>query len=349
MKKYIIISLAALCAMCACTKVEPNEVNDAITFQAAPYSAATKATTGEGTPLFLATGNDDFGVYAYYNVEKGFASIDNAYMNGVQVSHAGATTADDWAPATDYYWPKTGYLTFVGWAPYAQTATYDQTNGIQWTNWTITTTRNTTAALGTGNQIDLLYTEVDSDTQDLQSNPATSKYGHKGVPMLFHHALAKLNFTVEYDMSALTDAQKPMFNVEITDITLEALGNKASFANKVWGTPAASADLKLAEASENLTSESPIQDDYVVDYFIIPQTPVKLVVNYKINDVACQAVELDLKTTAISDWLENHVYTYNLKISPVGEKITFDPSVAAWADAATDDIQVNNGTPTTTK
>lgn len=349
MKKYIIISLAALCAMCACTKVEPNEVNEAISFSAAPYSAATKAA-GTGSDAFEVTGNTSFGVFAYYNVEKGFAATTNAYINGVEVLHnPGKTgeTADDWAPAQDYYWPKTGYLTFVGWAPFAQTATYDKTNGIQWANWTIITAPNATAALGTGNQTDLMYTVVDTDTQDLQSATG-AKYGHTGVPMLFHHALAKLNFTVEYDMTGLNDDQKKMFKVQVTDITLKTLGNKASFSNKVWGTPAASADQKLAGTSDELSSTSATQDDYVEDYFIIPQTPVQLEVNYKINGVACDKVTLDLKTTNITDWVENYVYTYNLKISPITDvKITFDPSVAAWADPITEDIDVENVTPST--
>ena len=334
MKKYFFLAAAALVAMCACTKTivnEAPEVDQEITFRAATYSPATKATT-DGSNAFLQTGNTSFGVYAYYNTVdwNSESAVLNVYMNNVEISHGGTDDNDDWAPAAKYYWPKTGKLTFVGWAPYANTPTYSKADGYTWTNYAVT------PAPGDANKVDLMYADVAAD-----KTANESIYGHTGVPMLFRHALAKLNFQLEYDMTGLTDDQKGFFEVQVTDITLKTLGNTATYTQEAWDTPSASADQELASTSNKLTSTSATQTDYVENYFIIPQTPVKLVVNYKINDIACNAVTLDLKTDSITAWAKNAVYTYNLKISPISDTpITFDPAVFEWVVKDPENINV---------
>lgn len=342
MKKYFILAATALAALCACTKVHVNEapeVDQPISFQVAPYSAATKAS-GSGSNAFLATGNTSFGVFSYFNTVSWTdqtattpASTDQPYFDaaGEEVTHGNTNDADDWATATTHYWPKVGFLTFVGWAPYSKTPTFTKSAGITWTNYAVV------PAPGATNKVDLLYSDVAFDKTKNEN-----LYGHTGVPMLFHHALAKLNFKLKYDMTNLTAAQKALFKIQITSITLKQLGNTATYTDAAWGTPSVKADQQLASTSNLLTSTSATQDDYVENYYVIPQTPATLTVNFTINGVACSQDLILSDSTAIPTWSKGNVYTYTLVISPIeDEVITFDPSADAWPNALEDEIDLS--------
>jgi len=342
MKKYFIFAVAALVAMCACTKNElASEIaNQEISFQVANYAEGTKAG---GAKL---CGNENFKVNAYYKTTNDWeGTAENLYFSDV-VKHQ---TDGAWKTDASYYWPKTGYLSFVAWSPASITnaskVEYTTAGGVVITGYAIPTTP------GDDNKLDIL-TSTETGSRNLQYATSYTKpsagtnpdyaYAHSGVPMLFKHILAKLNFNLEYDMTGLTDAQKLLFKVQVTKITLMALGKTATYTSGAWGTPSATSEtLQLATTSNELTSTSATQTGYVTNYFIIPQAPVSLKVNYTINGIACENT-IALSTSTLTAWEKNKVYTYNLKISPVDQTkpITFDPAVAAWESVNAGSIDV---------
>ena len=361
MKKYLILAAATLAAMCACTKNEVFTPDQEISFQVANYSPATKA--GDAT----LDGNADFGVFAYYNTENWADVTGNktasVYMNNVQVLHGNDDTVKDWAPVKTYYWPKTGKLSFVGYAPYIATSTtsgalqasYTVADGVKFNNFAITTTP------GDGNKdYNLLYSGLVTD----QSGNTTGEV-HTGVPIIFNHALAKLNFNLKFDASKLTDANKDEFTIVVNKIEIK-VNNAGNFtqipaqnANNWAITSTSKTTVSYAQTSSTLAatestdkSKVVMQKDYLADYFVIPDEPCDVTVYYKVNGLPAA---LDLVATGtlkgaknatdntyeIPYWNMNTIYTYTILISPVGdEPILFDPSVAAWNTVGPTDVPV---------
>ena len=141
MKKYFIIAVAAIAAMAACSKVDSTNEGpqQKIAFQVASYvPMATKAETttsfpGSGGSLWneWATGTPSFYAIGYFTpaiVETGIEANQDFMVgtgNGVQINPyngavgtAATSSANTtlWAPALDYYWPKTGIVNFFSWA-----------------------------------------------------------------------------------------------------------------------------------------------------------------------------------------------------------------------------------------
>ncbi len=216
MKKYFIIAVAAVAAMAACSKVDANLDNapgQKVTFQAANYSAATKA--GEVSVL---NDFDAFKCKAYLHAEGidlnadgtvNGTSFQNFFgTNGETISVDDPSNPTEWAPSHTYYWPKgtKSFVNFIGWFgtdgtnDIAPTITYaydtDKYKATMVWNFTSTAGENGT---------NLLYADMAWRFKQ-NNNPAT--YGvsgaSEGVPMLFHHALAQINVKVYADGTDLT-------------------------------------------------------------------------------------------------------------------------------------------------
>ena len=216
MKKYIIIAAAAIAAM-ACSKVEPVDAPaQKVTFQAANYTAQTKA--GEVSVLSDFTA---FKCKAYLHAQ-GIDLDANGNVNGTSfqnffgtdgetISVDDAANPTEWAPSHVYYWPKgaQSFVNFIGWYgkdgsgdPSDPTITYEYDGTAS--KYKATLVWNYTSVAG-NSASNLLYADM---AWRFKANNDPATYGvsgaSEGVPMLFHHALAQINVKVYADGTNLT-------------------------------------------------------------------------------------------------------------------------------------------------
>lgn len=336
MKAIYSIPILSLLLLTACSKtvsevdMEPEEV----VFRVADYATVTKAD-----PVSL-DGNTAFGVFAYHHYPAWSALSDlSVFMGNVSVSHR--TSPDAWAPALIYYWPKTGMLSFAGYAPYmASGVSYSKTDGICFTDYVQTPTP------GSGNQVSLLYSDEAASKDLTYDNGHGHQYGHDGVPMLFHHALSKLNFKIRYSEDGLNDAQKAFFQgTKIKSLKLYNINYKGSFKSTgaSW-TLAQGADALVVSSADpavllSLTTSAVTEAEDVLvasDYFVLPQPIIgdaNLEIEYYIlpDETNPIRAQLSLRTDQVTSWIIGTDYTYTLLIKPTLDKpILFAPKYKNW-------------------
>lgn len=366
MKKYFIIAASALVAMCACTKNEVNTIDapdQEISFQVANYLSQTKADA-------VAFTGDSFGVYAFYDSDATNATEQGqTFMANEKVvpSHPG------WqVEGQTYYWPKSGNIDFFAYAPYA-------TSGA-WVTYTNSNHKLAGSFTSTTGEEDYLYSSMamnyTNNDPKYKVSP-TDQDGVKvsdGVPILFHHALAKL--TVKFAAAQLDDKE----GEADTDYTRwEITVNTAEFksvvktgtlsmtlttftagvqdwplpTDKIW-TPSDAADkvaLNAANAQE-LTLTATTQDGKLDEYTVLPQALAGMIfhINYTIKAYKNESTtpystetideELPVAGTdgifkaAGNNWEMNKKYTYTVTIAPSTSIMYFDPAVAPWDDAS---------------
>lgn len=184
MKNQIILMAAAALAFASCSKDEMTEVNpgNAISFQ----SAVTRSTD-------ITTSNlSDIYVTALHTTEQNANPLTNgkSYFHKVQF-HKQESGSTAWTSTPQYYWPSSGYLTFVAWAP---AAINDLIADI--TNQTATLPENITFAPASevANQIDF----IGAISTPVQA-PSSS-----AVNLTFHHELSKIVIKAKNTNSAYT-------------------------------------------------------------------------------------------------------------------------------------------------
>ena len=217
MKKYLILTAAALVAFAACTKVETDETvaaSQKISFQVAKYMAQTKADPVKGTETSLLSETDANGSISTFKTNAWYHSpVDGTqyYMKNVDIKW-NVSTANQWAPDNDYYWPKTGTINFYSYAGTPAPTTYNTEGSLVYTDKVIAYNDNVLVA-------DAAYRYNQNKTVYQIDNTTTGE----GVPTLFRHYLAKLAFNAAL---RTTDAKKSAtnhFKVEILDATVKFL------------------------------------------------------------------------------------------------------------------------------
>ncbi len=213
MKKYFIIAAAAVVAMAACSKVEddfnPTSPNNKIGFEVANYTSQvmTKAAaiTSESIYSFHTVANQ----FPTVGDPVEFMDVDVLPWNGttqVTAANIDSNNITSWAPAEDYYWPKTGWINFYSYAgthnpTVANDASDKKTVTFTYTDAVVAATSNILVA-----DAALHYGRANSATETHQvDNSEGSAHVTKGVPTLFRHQLAKLIVDVE---ARTTDEKK---------------------------------------------------------------------------------------------------------------------------------------------
>ncbi|MBO4670469.1 MAG: fimbrillin family protein [Bacteroidales bacterium] len=209
MKKYLFIAVAALAASAACTQVNVETPGSLIQFQAANYVPQTKAIAADPTftafpckAYMHAEGinlNDSYQPTQALGFQNFFGNEASGYTETITY-HAG--TPVTWTPSHDYYWPKSthSYINFVGW--YGKDSAGAASNPTVTYAWDSTASKYkatlswafTQGALGNVAS-DYLYADMAwrfNENVDPATYTSVSRVD-KGVPMLFHHALAKIN------------------------------------------------------------------------------------------------------------------------------------------------------------
>ena len=338
MKKYFIIAAAALVALASCTK---NEIDTPKQNQINFSTVSGKATKTPLSGTIYKTTDPTFGVFCYALTDgKNWAanSADGqAYMDKIEISYN--DTDKIWEPASVYYWPLSGSLTFTGFSPYSEASKVAYAPATK-----ALTVTNYVAAATTAAQTDLMWANTQKDLTDNQnvytSESATSTL--KGVNMIFHHALSQVIFKVK-KAAGLDD-----YTVTVNSITFNAMSTGTLTVTNdtpVWGAATVKADYN-SEGTDVVAPKN--SADFAVvgnANMMVPQTltaenPLvendqKFVITYSLKkgtvDLGQKAVTVALKTTDVTAWEQNKKYNYNIVIDL--NKIYFNPSMVDWVDA----------------
>lgn len=230
MKRFLFFATLMSSALIGCVSDYEAEMSGedskAITFEVGKYKASSRADgddvtshSGEKTPASL-TPDVRFGTFAYK--APGAHQAHTPYMANVQIGYISSY----WAAVSDtYYWPETGHLDFISYAPYKagtsagipvighiNTSTNNDFNKMEFKNYEIVQGE------------DLMYSEkAHYQTHNYKT------YGFSGVPTLFYHALAKLNFTVAASDVQTTEGDKTIdWQVKVKSIKLGDIYSKGS-------------------------------------------------------------------------------------------------------------------------
>ena len=369
MKKYIILAVAALAAMAACTKVEvAQEAQKEISFEVA--NRLTKATGS-------VYNNGAFGTYSWFTAGSTAATSSQGvpFMVNETVDKVGGV----WKTSVNtFYWPKTGSIEFISYSPFAGT------NGTAGTVPAITKTSITYTGVTAGNT-DLMYADKATCSSNVNAvtDSDTSDSGYSGVPTVFRHALAKLSFRIKANFLTYTDATTnttTTWEVKVTHAKISGFKTTGDCAlalnadKKSWDKPVttvgttdynvwtnlsgASSEQELVDATTypfGVTLTTTPQDLNPATGFVMPQVltagaqQLKLTVHIKTTLSNGNVIEEDFEPTidikdisTLKAWQmnENIVYTINIKPTasadpsnpdnPNDVVITFDPAVADW-------------------
>ncbi len=216
MKKFFLLAAAALVALTACTKMEV--ANDAparkISFNVGTFKAQTKADPS--TMHALQGETTSFSSKAWLHA-NGAATGTDFFGAGETISYD--SSVPEWAPANEYFWPKAAesYINFVSWfATNSKNPTTVTETSLQW---------GTTSAPVTIAKDDNILFADEAWKFSSNNNPATYTAVSsvaEGVPTLFHHALAKLQFNMK--LKTVTKSEKSIWDVEIQTASLK-IGN----------------------------------------------------------------------------------------------------------------------------
>lgn len=355
MNKHIFYIAAACAALASCVKneVRVNAPDKEITFQ----TVSTKA----GAEAFNT--NHKFYSYAYF-LEKDktwdhdFASAKPYIDNALIAYEPGTSTGKGfWAPAapnTYYYWPKQGSLTFFAWtdntpAPSVgtdATVSCAPNTGIKIENYLVKDNLNK----------DILVAEIAKDKKNNES--VTGRDWDNGVPTVFRHALAKVEFKVNKKIDY------PNVTFKVKKITLTKVSTRGTFTQYYsnpnqkggWNGWGLQKDLTVFTGNVEVTETAnagtyneltPSATDY---HIVLPQglkdkTDPKLTIEYEIitsyitgHPVTETVIDTkDLKDIYKSDWECNKKYVLGITLGL--NEIYWDPSVEGWETGNVTDIQ----------
>ena len=356
MKKVLLLAAAAGIVLSGCVKNEPAETfgaSDAkITFEAPAVGATTRAIPGEIDNSAAYPVDEKFNVWGWYHQGDytTFGDSGNAWTNYMtQADGKPVTVAKEdnntWAPETDYFWPKTGKLTFAAYSPADAAGTFTHTaQGLQIAGFTVP---------AVGGQYDLMYSDraynrTSSDKN--YSGSATNTYD--GVDIVFHHALSSIVFKVGTKENYSTGAD---IDFKIKSIKIKNVYGAGNFnetltdgSGSTTRTPAWTATGDANVEYVAFTGDFAVPEDGTTyteptgaaDLILLPQS-------FENNDAAVVEIAYTYETVASGEipdtatfilknstnakaWEPNKRYTYRILFGL--EKITFAPIVENWED-----------------
>ena len=274
MKKYFVFAVAALIAGMACSKVDVDNAatpDVQIGYQVATFLNQTKADS-HGHTSFVAElaelGIDSdqyFKSAAYIHAAKSDGNVENPtefFTAGTGNVETINYVSSQWKPAHPYYWPKSpkSSISFFSWYDFNDQVT-PTISGY--------TTDGAVVTLAWGDRTIALKDNVMyADAAYHYKSNANGDQNHKldgvteGVPTLFHHALAKVRFTVKQDPMKVQDGTTDNYtfwDVTLSEVSLSSgtiknngklsltetskttdatQGSWTKPANEVWAAPA---------------------------------------------------------------------------------------------------------------
>lgn len=359
MNKHLFYIAAACVALASCVKneVRVNSPDKEITFQ----TVSTKA----GGAAFDT--DKHFRSYAYFLEDGKTWDVNHAdakaYIDNALITYDPGTSTGEghWVAADTYYWPKQGSLTFFAWT---DNTVHNPTNNPAPS---VGTGATVSCAHDTGIKItdysvkdnlnkDILVAEI---AKDKKSNETATGTWKQGVPTVFRHALAKVEFKVN------KKTNYPNVEFRVKKITLTKVSTRGTFTqyqsnpnpeNWGWSGWGVQEGLTVFTGDKEVTATdnagtfnelTPSATDY---YIVLPQvlkdkTDPTITIEYEIitSYVAGKPVTETVKDTQLlkniykNDWKCNK--NYILEITLGLNEIYWDPSVEAWEDNIVTDIE----------
>lgn len=396
MKKYLFFAVVALVASAACTKVETEVPDQKITFQTANYVPSTRAgevsvlndfnefkckaflhavgvdldadgniiTTGSGKPSF----QDFFGTaetISPYNASG--AKLTNLTSESTGVSY--------WAPSHEYYWPKSAksYVNFVGWYGTGNGANNDPNVSYAYVSnkWKATLEWSFSNATIGAAGANLLYADMawrynDNPNAEYKKNGLANDY--KGVPMLFHHALAQISLKA-YASSGSTPAltagtgtvtdNVATWTIKLKNVTINGVytAGTLTLTNEDPGTATTKKTWDGGWSTSGTAGTMTVSDPFTVQKVtkataenvfnatcVLPQDLANATLTFDLEiktaytggventEIIPQTITLPAMTTG-GEWVQNTKYTYYLNINPSQKTVRFDPAlIQDWTD-----------------
>lgn len=311
MKKFLVIAVFAGVAFASCVKNEVAvlpEASQEISFEVAKYlPSSSRAEVDFPT-------SQTFGTYAFYE-NSGAPGTHTVFMDNVEIMYKVVSGNSIWASKSgQYFWPTQGHLDFVSYAPYNADAANaavpkfsDSEQTLKFEGFKVV------EAVAPALPVDLMYSN-----KAMSQTSNTFNYGFTGVPTLFHHALAKLNFMVKAVRLDNKDSIAPgeketKWVTTINSIKIEGIydtGNLTltlandhtapkvlewtnSNALNVWNTSTSTTSKEWAQNHE-LTTAAVVYGQgtstVAKDYYVMPQQLIdnqqKITINYTIVTTA---------------------------------------------------------------
>ena len=383
MKKYIVIALAAVVAFAACTKVNPDEKKtEKISFSVANYAPATKAYAS----ILNEVGDNGFMSKAFLHA-SGVEEVQDFFgENGENITFK----TNEWTPSRDYYWPKSpnSYLNFVSWYNTNEILTGSDADGyfsatedrLDWHRCVISPATTPNANIMWADKA-MYYGKNYTSAENNTAAGLTGAFGQdvsEGVPVLFHHALAKLTIKAKAKkVEAGTDGKKTSWDITLKNVkllnyhkmgdlllvasrpttqTAQIVGYRGnSVVSKVWvptGGEDYNGEVSIAYTGSALTTTATdvLAESSVLPQSLNPSTDVYVQLSFDADIVSkyngteysheVLPVTINLKTTDIPAWEMNTKYIYTIIIDPETEIIKFDPAAIAWETVTAPDITV---------
>lgn len=332
MKKFFMFAAMASVALVSCVKNEPVatiEQGEAITFDVPVVGVPTKVAELTGTDYPT---NRPFHVYAYYTEEgTDYTGTGEKYMDAVATYQSADPVC--YSPG-NYYWPKTGDLSFFAYSPSSVGAT--ETAGKITFDYTVDTDPT--------KHVDLLYSDwaIDKTSVNNATNVGANLYN--GIQLAFNHAMSVVKFNFK-GTSADVAA-----NIQITSVQLQNVLTAGTLTCDYDADPKAAWSDQDVKGNFNLLVTTPYQleetdseiDTDVYNLILLPQTlpgDAKLVVSYNIKNqvddswIPQTAAEIELNTATVdsvplASWAMNTKYTYNVVFDL--NKVYFAPAVVEY-------------------
>ena len=332
MKKVLFSAIVASLAFAGCTNDESLVPPQEIDFQVAKYLSSSRATGSAFDE------DSSFGTYS-----SGLGT--DKEMNNTQISLSGG----EWKASSPYYWPATGTVSFISYAPYATSCPFSinaATGSVSATDYE-----------NVGDK-DLMLADYATGLNGNVNNITTSGTDYTGVPTLFRHMLSNISFKIGLTEAAVNAG----YSVQITDMKLTGIHNTGSISLSATGT--LSENMKTWEwpnywtsTSGNETIDITAPSGFITDLadatldncYLLPQIftagvqkiSFSYTLKYNGENGEAKSVSKDLKditTAGHAGWGINQKILYNISIGV--ETITFDPAVEEWPSETDVDVNV---------
>lgn len=314
--------------LAACTKVQQENVPDAICFNLDLNDLRTKATLFDGGDCLTdkENGGGDFRLYAYMD---GTATpvIDSARVNHIinkgvlgwyfrDENGTPDIEADD--KIVDYYWPLGATMDFFAHMPMDLSRT-----GITLEPYSVTTGPSFSCdlpldSLGQEKIQEFIYAYTENQTVETQN-------ANNGVRMNFQHPLSCVVFRLGQS-----------YRIKINSISLTNIYNTGVFSKDTdtWvGTGTGDNSLTIVV---NKTVGDGINYNSLIGgpYLVMPQRFTtdysKLVLNYDYGSEIGKTANLPIRALSPLGWEPGKKYTYTLNMGDSGEEVVFTVAVDEW-------------------
>lgn len=363
MKRLILLAtMVAVLASCEKTEIQ-NEVLNEIGFSQ-KIGKQTKAIV-DGSEFST---SQPFGVYAYAYQD---GTHKNMVMNNVEIAYqeitVDNTTTNVWKAtgSTKYYWPNDDktHINFFAYSPSSTNAS------------TVADHEKLYFVTGEGNGVSHTkenglnltnYQHTNKYVDFMVATPVIgAKYNVKAingtVPVMFHHQLTQLIFTVKTSEEYVTNGVGPEFT--INSITLNGINNQGTYActnvtdtwaDGVWSQQTGDATYEVFPVTnESATKVTKTNILKTTPITVIPQTLAansqSLKINYTIEGegVATETVERTIYFNGVKNnaqtptalvWDVNKKITYNIVIGL--KEILFQPTIDDWSPVESEEIEI---------